>query len=70
MSEFTDRGPFPGRIGDDPGVRETDDDDLTFDPDANDDLINSAEADQVAAGAYDDDDDWDDEEDAKDDDRI
>jgi hypothetical protein len=60
MSDFTERGPVPGRVTDDPGVRETDGDNLALDPDANDDLVNSAEADQVAAGAYDDDDDWDD----------
>jgi hypothetical protein len=68
MSQFTDRGPL-GPAGNEPGVRDAGDGDLVLDPDANDALVDSAEADRIAAGGYDDDDDWDDEND-DDDDKI
>jgi hypothetical protein len=53
------REPFFGVAQDDPATRETDDG-RVLDPDANDALVDSADADRLATGAYDDDDDNDD----------
>jgi len=60
---FSDRGPFRDDDQVDAGVRGTGDGDVVLDPDADDEVIDSAEADRIAAGAYDDDDDDDDDED-------
>jgi len=54
MSQFTDRGPFNDPARDAAALRETEDGERVLDPDLNDALVDSAEADVIASGAHDD----------------
>ena len=63
MSQYTDRGPFNDPARDAAATRETEDGERVLDPDLNDALVDSAEADVIASGAYDDDDEDDDDDD-------